>query len=193
MLSANFRERAEFLVIPLAKTMARLRISPNALTLLGFLSSLVAAYSFAASNLQAALYFLLISGFFDIMDGAVARVSSSVTRFGGFLDSVLDRYSDAVILLGIALYFADYYLLILLVLTGCLLVSYTRARAEKELQKCDVGIAERGERMLILMFATFLDAFGFASDAIFYSLILLAAITHFTVLQRVSYTYLALR
>lgn len=192
MLSAKFRERAEFLIIPVAKLVARLKISPNALTVLGFLSSGAAAYAIAAGDLQAAFYLLLLTGFFDVIDGAVARATNSVTRFGGFLDSVLDRYSDAIILLGIAIYFADYYLLILIVLVGSLLVSYTRARAEKELEKCDVGFAERGERMIILTVAAFLEGF-LAVDAIYYALILLAIITHLTVLQRVSYTYFALR
>jgi phosphatidylglycerophosphate synthase len=140
-------------------------------------------------SLAAALLFLLLTGFFDVMDGAVARVTRRVTRFGGFLDSLYDRYSDSAILLGLAVYLDQYYLLIFIVLVGSLMVSYSRSKAENYLQRCDVGIAERAERLIILAAATLVEALGFLprGKVFLAALVILAFLTHLTVLQRALY------
>jgi phosphatidylglycerophosphate synthase len=142
-----------------------------------------------------AFIFIFLTSFFDVIDGAVAKVTHNVTKLGGFLDSTIDRYSDSVILIGLALFLEDHYGLIFIVLVGSLLVSYTRARAEEFVPKCDIGIAERSERLIFLMIATFLAAYQFLNPLdIFYTiLIILAILTHFTVLQRIYYTYNLLR
>jgi phosphatidylglycerophosphate synthase len=145
---------------------------------------------YAKDNLIFASLALIISSIFDVADGAVARLNKQVSAFGGFFDSLSDRYSDAAVLIGIALYLEDHYLLVFVVLIGSYLVSYSRARAEMEIKKCDVGIGERAERLVILIVATIIQASNiFRSNAIYWALIVLALITHFTVLQRIWYTY----
>ncbi len=195
MLSSRFKSYSDLVIMPLATALARFGISPNALTILGFVGSALTAVAFAYTELGYALLFLLITSVLDAVDGAVARVANKTSNFGGFLDSVLDRYSDAFILLGLMLYLQKYYMLIFIVLAGSILVSYTRAKAELVIPKCNVGIAERAERLIILITATFLEAFKiFPGVDVFYAaLVLLAVLTHATVLHRSVYTYLSLK
>jgi phosphatidylglycerophosphate synthase len=158
-------------------------------TALGLVSSLLAALAFASRALPMAFLFLLLAALADLLDGAIAKASGRVTELGGFLDSVADRYSDSLILLGLILYMERYHLLIFIVLAGSLLVSYTRARAELLIPRCEVGLAERAERLLILLFATLLAALGIRGiDPFLWALVLLAILTHLTVLQRVLFT-----
>lgn len=190
MLSSRFKDRTSSLVNPLAKFLINIRLSPNTLTALGLVTSIGVAISLAKSSLMLALFFLLLTSFFDMMDGAVARVSNNITRFGGYLDSLFDRYADAVILLGLALYLDGYFVLIFIVLVGSLLVSYSRSRAEIFIPKCDVGIAERAERLIILILATVTEVSGVfpRGGAFLAALIIMAILTHLTVLQRALYT-----
>lgn len=194
MLS-KLRGYSDFVIVPVARILAGFGISPNALTVLGFIGSVLAAAAFAYRELNYALFFLLITSLLDALDGAVARAANKTSKFGGFFDSVLDRYSDAFILMGLMLYLQKHYILIFIVLIGSILVSYSRARAELVIPKCDVGIAERAERLIILIATTFLEAFRIfpGIDVFYVALILLAVLTHATVLHRMIYTYLSLR
>jgi archaetidylinositol phosphate synthase len=134
---------------------------------------------------------LLISGFFDALDGVLARVYGKVTLFGGFLDSLLDRYADSLVLTGIILgWLAEDSSLWLLgglgAVLGSLLVSYSRARAEAAGVKMEtVGLAERAERIIIIVLASFLTLFW--RDALRWSIVLLAVLTNLTVVQRIIY------
>lgn len=186
MLSARFRVYSDFFVVPIGRTFAKTGLNPNTLTLVGLLLSAGAAGAFACKNLAWALALLLFASLFDMLDGAVARASGKVTNFGGYLDSVTDRYSDALILIGLAMYMEAHYVLVMIVIVGSMLVSYSKAKAETLIEKCDVGLAERGERLILLIFATLM---ALAGRNIFYEvLLLLAVLTHLTVLQRVLYT-----
>lgn len=140
------------------------------------------------SGLIAAAGFLLISGFFDALDGVLARLYGEVTVFGGFLDSLLDRYADAFVFLGIILGWLTtnpaWMFWGFAALVGSLLVSYSRARAEAAGIKMEsVGVAERAERIIILAAASFLSLLWL--DALRWSVLLLAFLTNLTVLQRV--------
>jgi phosphatidylglycerophosphate synthase len=152
-------------------------------------------YSASAYNpysLVAAAGFLLISGFFDALDGVLARLYGEVTVFGGFIDSLLDRYADALVFLGIIVGWlitdSVWVLWGFVALVGSLLVSYSRARAEAAGTKLEsVGVAERAERIIILAVATLISAVPGWDDALRWSMILLAVLTNVTVLQRVIY------
>lgn len=178
------------LVIPFAKMIP---LSPNTLTLIGLLVSIAAAVMFARGDIFIGGLLILLSGIFDILDGAVARASNCMTPFGGVLDSICDRYADAVVFVGIIsgvlagnisqnpLMGIPLWFWCLLGLIGSYLVSYTRARAEGAGAKSvDVGIAERPERMLILVAGSLT---GFITLAIAAIVIL----THITIVQRVMY------
>lgn len=136
--------------------------------------------------LAAAPLLLLASGFCDALDGALARAYGATTVFGGFLDSLLDRYADAAVFSGIILGGLCDPFWGLAALTGSLLVSYARARAEAAGVKMEtVGIAERAERLILLATASFL---GFLwSKALWWGVVVLAFLANVTVLQRTIY------
>jgi len=170
---------------PLAKFLRRMGITPNHLTVAGLLVGLLSAYFIATQRALLGALFLLFSGFFDMMDGALARGERLESDFGGFLDSVMDRYVDVMILIALGLYGVNW-IYVALALSGALLVSYTRARAEKMIERCDVGIAERGERMLIILVGLLMDK---AEEAV----ILVAILAHLTAIHRIIYTWRSLR
>jgi phosphatidylglycerophosphate synthase len=130
-------------------------IDPNLLTVVGALVSLLAAAAFAAGWFVIGGVGILAGGFFDLVDGVVARHHGTTTRFGAFLDSTLDRLVDMALLLGIALHFArvgrsDVVLLAGVALIASVLVSYSKACAEHYVPEIKVGVLERGERVGLL-------------------------------------------
>jgi CDP-diacylglycerol--glycerol-3-phosphate 3-phosphatidyltransferase len=128
-----------------------------------------------------------LAGFFDILDGAMARNCNEASSFGSFLDSVIDRYSDLSLLVGLLIFYSRhgiilYQVLMGLSLMGTALVPYTRARAETIIPQCNVGIMERPERILLIFF-------GAAIPTIMPIVVwILAIFTNLTVIQRVLYT-----
>jgi phosphatidylglycerophosphate synthase len=150
-------------------------------------------YYFSFSNtplLVVAALLLLLSGFCDALDGVLARLYEDVTVFGGFMDSLLDRYADAIVLSGIVLAGFSSVSWGIATIMGTLLVSYARARAEAAGIKMEsIGLAERPERIVILALASLVTLAWFPT--LEWSIILLAILTNFTVLQRVIYFYRA--
>jgi len=192
-LLTKLKERIQLLMVGEAKLAYRFGLTPNQVSILGVLSALLSAYLYWSSQFDALLLppaalFLLISGFFDALDGVLARLYGEATVFGGFLDSLLDRYADAFVLIGIILGWLTNEALWLFsgltALLGSLLVSYSRARAEAADVKMEtVGIAERAERIIILVIASLLGLVWL--DALRWSVLLLAVLTNLTVVQRV--------
>ena len=181
MLSARL---GHFLDTPLRPVAKRIPFSPNTLTIIGFLITVLAAL-IIPYNIRLGGIVILIGGLFDMFDGIVARVGGKTTKFGAFLDSVLDRYSDAFLFLAIAWYLAgkgDHpgAFLSLGTLVGAFLISYTRARAEGLGESCHTGIMERPERIILLIFAT---VTGWIVPVLWIMLVL----THITVVQRIYY------
>jgi CDP-diacylglycerol--glycerol-3-phosphate 3-phosphatidyltransferase len=133
----------------------RRQLDPNALTVCGAFVSLAAAALFAFGHFAAGGLLMLLGGFFDLVDGVVARHWGRASRFGAFLDSTLDRFVDMVLLLGVCVHFAargdaGTVLLAGAALVASVLVSYAKARAESVLPRFDVGLFERGERVGVL-------------------------------------------
>lgn len=173
-------------------------LAPSQISALGILFAVVSGFSYwlagplspIASIRQTfmvlAPVFLLISGFCDALDGALARLYGETTTFGGFLDSLLDRYADSSIYLGLAVGGLCDTSWGIIALVGSLLVSYARARSEAAGVKMEtVGIAERAERILMIVFGSFAALIW--PDVLRWSIILLALLTNFTVLQRTAY------
>ncbi len=167
---------------PLTKKISEIGIKPNYITALALISGLVSAYFILSGKLIVASIFLILSGFFDALDGALARNEMLKTEFGGFLDSVMDRYVDSAVILSAGIY-SGQLLIASIAIIGALLVSYTRARAENIIEKCDVGFAERGERTFILII-------GLLFNYIFYALIAIAILSHLTAIHRIYHTYI---
>lgn len=154
--------------------------------------SFLSAYMFAMGNLAIAGALLVLSGFIDMIDGAVARNHSSSTKFGGVLDSTSDRIADAIILIGIIYGGFVNWLWGILALHASLSVSYVRARAEAEGISCNVGIAERAERMVILIAGAFLS-YIFNFNFLNYAVILVMLLGYLTVLQRIYHSWKQLK
>jgi CDP-diacylglycerol--glycerol-3-phosphate 3-phosphatidyltransferase len=138
------------------------KIHPNALTFIGLLINVGAAYLMAAGSFRWAAVVIIVAALFDMVDGRVARETGQVTKFGGFFDSVIDRYSDLALLVGLLVYYASinrffYVVLTAVVMTGCVMVSYTRARAECVIPLCKVGFMERPERIVLFIIGALFD------------------------------------
>ncbi len=176
----KMRPQVKILLDPLAE---KLNINPNIITIIGLLMSVVSAYMFATGSLLIGGIFIGLSGFVDIIDGAVARKHSSTTPFGGILDSTSDRFADAFILIGIIYGGFVYWIIGVLALHASLTVSYVRARAESEGIKCNVGIAERPERLVILMAGAFLG-YIFNPMIMGLAVVLVMILGYITVFQR---------
>jgi CDP-diacylglycerol--glycerol-3-phosphate 3-phosphatidyltransferase len=152
MIKEKFGDRLDGWLHAAIPFVFRRPINPNLLTVIGTLVSLVAAAAFASGAFAWAGVLVLAGGFFDLIDGVVGRHHGTSTRFGAFLDSTLDRLVDMALLLGIALYFArigrpDVVLLAGVALIATVLVSYSKACAERYVDEIKVGVLERGERI----------------------------------------------
>ena len=188
MVSSRLKEKFEGWVAPRVRILASAGLTPNALTLLGLAASLAAAFCYlnwriSDALLPAAAALVLISGLLDALDGVLARAVGGASAFGGFLDSVADRYSDAVVLSAVVVAGLCDPVWGLAAVVGSIMVSYARARAEAAgVGMASVGLAERAERMLLLAAVTF--AAYFRLDILRWGVLLLAALSHLTVLQR---------
>ena len=179
----------------IVRWLALSKIHPNALTFFGLLINIWAAWLFALAGTAAdpradfrwAGLVIIGAGLFDMVDGRVARATSQVTRFGGFFDSVVDRYSDLALFMGLLVYYArinrfGYIVLTAIVMTGSVMVSYTRARAENAIPKCKVGFLERPERIVLLII-------GALANRMAAVLWVLAVLSNWAVAQRIFYTW----
>jgi CDP-diacylglycerol--glycerol-3-phosphate 3-phosphatidyltransferase len=134
-------------------------INPNYLTVIGVSINIGCGLLFGFGHFFWAGVILIVANLFDMLDGQVARLSGRVTRFGGFLDSSLDRLSDMVVFLGLMVFYArdtQYHSTLNVFLAGAammgsVMVSYTSARAESLIPKCDVGFLRRPERVVLLI------------------------------------------
>lgn len=191
----KLKQRFQFWIASEAKVTHSIGLTPNHVSAVGMLFAISSALAYWNWQLHQILpvlapVFLLISGFCDALDGALARIYGETTIFGGFLDSLLDRYADAFVLCGIILGGLCHPFWGLAALTGSLLVSYVRAKAEaKEIKMEAVGITERAERILTIVIASFLSIVWL--EALSWGVIVLAVLANLTVLQRVIHFYKA--
>jgi CDP-diacylglycerol--glycerol-3-phosphate 3-phosphatidyltransferase len=178
----------------IVRMLALTRINPNILTLMGLAVNTYAAFLFGYANgeNQRRMFFyaglvIIGSGFFDLVDGRVARASNQVSRFGGFFDSVVDRYSDASLFFGLLVFYARgnrffYVVLTALVMISAIMVSYARARAESLIGTCRVGFMERPERLVLLIIGALFNVMAPV-------LWVIAVLSTITVIHRILYTW----
>src|ERR1700691_4091057 len=163
------------------------RIHPNVLTFLGLVINAWAAFLFAQGSFVWAGIVVIGAGLFDMVDGRVARATKQVTRFGGFFDSVLDRYSDLALFMGLLVYYASinrffYIVLTAIVMTGSVMISYTRARAENAIPKCKVGFLEPPERVVLIIIGALFNRMAPV-------LWVIAVLSNITVIHRMIFTW----
>jgi phosphatidylglycerophosphate synthase len=155
-LRSRFPEYVTAVTTPVGRGVARTGVSPNTLTTMGIVLTVVATWLVAVGEPVLGGWVLVAGGLMDLFDGAVARATDRATPFGSFYDSVSDRVSDGVILAGIAWWLRDnprLFLLAVVALVGAQITSYVRAKAEAIDLDCSVGIMERAERAILLMAA----------------------------------------
>jgi CDP-diacylglycerol--glycerol-3-phosphate 3-phosphatidyltransferase len=183
---------------PLTSWLVRRDVHPNLLTTLGFLVTSGSALAFHQHHARTAGLLILLGGFFDILDGRVARLSHLGSKFGAFYDSTLDRISEIAVYFGILSLYNDYRLelgdvgmiyLIMLAMAGSLMISYTRARAEALGLDCRVGLMQRAERVVLIGGAALF--FGEAWNGIVLKgvILVLAILTNITAFQRIVWVY----
>lgn len=173
--------------LPVAKIMARTGVTPNTLTAIGLVINLVSAVVIATGNFFAGGLLVLFSGLFDLIDGAVARYTGRVTRFGALFDSTTDRVSEGFLFFALVWFYLPQgktleVLLALAAAIGSFLISYIRARAEGLGMECKVGIFTRAERVAIIVL-------GLLFNQMFIALILLASLTFITVIERMVHVW----
>jgi CDP-diacylglycerol---glycerol-3-phosphate 3-phosphatidyltransferase len=174
-----------------------LGIHPNVLTLIGVLINVVAAIALGRGHFVLAGVIMIVANIFDFIDGKVAHITNTVSRFGAFWDSTLDRFSDIALFLGLIYLYAslrrtDYVMIAALAMMFSIMISYARARAESLIEKCKVGFMERPERIVLIWIGVFpspFPPFHFPMAAVLWVILILSI---FTVHNRIHYTYLVL-
>ena len=189
--SSGIKEKTQEILRPVAENVGSLGISPNVITVAGFVFSALSGLFLGLGNLMGGVILLSLSGACDVFDGILARTTKRVSKFGAFLDSFLDRYADFFPLAGL-IYLAhstgDELLLFgsLFSIVGSFATSYARARAESLGVECRIGILERPERVIILIAGLLLD---YPSETV----VLLALLSNLTAFQRLLCAFEELR
>jgi CDP-diacylglycerol--glycerol-3-phosphate 3-phosphatidyltransferase len=189
LLTQKIQDRFKSLLTPMIRILAKSGISPNTFTLTNVIVTSMAAAALILGQLRIGGCLILIGGLCDSIDGSLARYGGKATRFGALLDSAIDRYSEFVMFFGIIVYFMtmkDYRTSVVafLALSGSIMVSYSRARAESLGFEAKSGFMQRAERIV------FLGAGALFHPVLFkLSIWLVAIFANFTALQRIHHAY----
>lgn len=187
----KLKQRAQSWLAIGAQLFHHIGFTPNHVSIIGIILAVLSAVTYWQWEshpflIMLASLLMLVSGLFDSLDGALARIYCEMSTFGGFFDSLLDRYADSIILCGIILGGLTDIKWGLAALVGSMLVSYARARAESAGVKMEsVGLAERAERIVILTLISLMSYVWL--EAINWGILILAVITNVTVIQRAFY------
>lgn len=191
LVSNRVKEAARALLAPLVRLAQRLGVTPNKVTVAGFLVVVAAAVLIGTGQLLVGAIVLVSGSLLDAVDGALARATGGATAFGSFLDSTLDRAAEAILYGGIAAYYLSSsadpigpVLLALAALSGSFMVSYTRARAEGIGVSASVGLAPRTERLVLIVAGLSLAGLGF-SIGLIGAIGIVAALSAATTIQRI--------
>jgi CDP-diacylglycerol--glycerol-3-phosphate 3-phosphatidyltransferase len=185
MFTARFQAWVRAGARRLVPVLQRAHLTPNVLTIIGLMVCAVSAFLVANGYLLAGGIVLLVASMFDILDGALARVAGKIYRYGAFLDSTIDRYAEAFTYIALLWYFLFRVhhtlepMLVIFALTGSLLVSYVRARAQSLGFTCDGGVLARPERVVITVIGLIV------SPLLVWALWILAVLTNVTAIQRI--------
>lgn len=187
MLGKYLKAIVNSILRPLARFFIRLGFNPDWVTMLGLVMNLGATAAFAQGYLRLGAGIMLLAGVCDILDGQVAREGRKETKFGALLDSTADRYSEIFLYFGIGAYLIrqDEWILsgiLFFALTGSLMVSYVRARAEGLGEDCKVGVMQRPERIVALALGGL-----FGHNGLAFVLVVLAVTTNYTVVERLTH------
>ena len=187
-LLGKFRVKYEAAMQPIGSRLGKIGLRPNTITTLSLLVSILAGGAYLIKSPILGALGLALAGFIDMLDGAVARATRSSSKFGAVYDHVLDRYAEFAVLLGIGLGGFVEWPWIVFALFGMVMASYTRAKAESigGLSNCTVGIAERQEKIILLLIGSVLQPF--VGVALTFCAVAVGLLSHVTVVQRLHYT-----
>lgn len=197
-LPAWLRDGFVALMRPLPNFLIRRRVHPNVVTTFGFLVTISAGIAYFLGHVRIGGFLVLLGGLFDILDGQVARGTGLASAFGSFYDSTLDRISEIVVFLGIfSLYGGGHpdfphpwmVYVVAAAMAGSLMVSYTRARAESLGLDCKVGLMQRPERVVLIGVSSTLFGGAWEGAGLTLVLLIMAALTNFTTVQRIVWVY----
>lgn len=165
MFDGKFRQSVDVGMAPVGRWLVRIGFTADVLTFSGLVFALATAWMIAIGQFWWAILLLTLTGFHDLLDGAVAKASERASQRGNFFDSVTDRVGDALLMGGVAYYLTDHHrgqlvLLPLAILTMTFLISYERSKAESLGLVAKGGLMERAERMILL-------GVGLVSTAVF--------------------------
>jgi len=181
------------LEIKIAKSISFLPISPNQYTLISIIFALISFYFLLKQNFLLVIFFFLIAGFLDFIDGAVARYKNIATKVGAYLDTICDRYVEGILLLGLIFLplpriFLPGFAWVFLILFGTFLTTYAKAAAkEKEIVEKELkgGFLSRGERIILFFLVLILGIVDPSFVWMTELLILIAFAINLTALQRI--------
>jgi CDP-diacylglycerol--glycerol-3-phosphate 3-phosphatidyltransferase len=187
--SESLRPKAAKILQPIGRALIRLHITANMLTFFGVVLAAIVGVLVATGNLFWGGVFLILSAPMDALDGTVARLTGTKSKFGAFWDSTLDRYSESLVLLGVLIYglSKDNALIVVLAFVtvfGSILVSYARSRAETLGIDCKVGIMTRLERVVVTILMLLLNPL-YPDVPVLIGLGLMAIFTNVTVIMRI--------
>lgn len=185
----KLREKYQKIIAPIGRVLSKTAISPNMISLLSLFTSVLSSYAYVIGRPFEGALIIVLVGILDMLDGAIARASNRVTRFGATFDHVIDRYAEFFIIFGIILGQYVEWTWGMFSLFSMIMASFTRAKAESigGLKSCTVGIAERQEKLIIIIGASFLTPLF--SNILQYSIILVGLLSSVTVVQRLAYTW----
>lgn len=196
-MSNLLRQRAQASLNVIARWLGSIGLTPNALTIIGFLMMCGVGAVLALGNFALGGALIVVAGIFDALDGTLARLTNRVTQFGAFLDSTTDRFAEGALFFGMlyaylqrGMTFVAY--LVFFALLGSLMVSYTRARAEGIGVQCQEGMLTRFERIALVVIGLIATAF-FGDAPLLIVLGLLAVFANVTAVQRMWLVYHATR
>lgn len=191
MLKKKFGDSVERLFLSLPVNYSSIKINPNYITTLGVIISFITFLLLWGGRFKTAGIFIIVAGLCDLLDGLIARSTFKTSHFGAFLDSTFDRISDSLIFAGLIVYYARHRetwnaVLGSFAMIVSVTIPYAKARAENFIEKCDVGILERLERLIILVIGLI---FNFKTAALY--IIIFAGII--TIAERIMHTYFELQ
>ncbi|MBB5873034.1 CDP-diacylglycerol--glycerol-3-phosphate 3-phosphatidyltransferase [Allocatelliglobosispora scoriae] len=186
IFSVSIKAATAKLLDPIGRALLRVGVSPNAVTVAGTIGVLAGSYVAARGHLVWAVVVVTLSALTDVMDGSMARLRGTSSRFGAVLDSTMDRVADGAVFVGLAYLYRDEvptFLAVMVCLVAGQVVSYVKARAEGLGMSCNVGLVERAERLILVGVGALMTGFGLAWG-LPAALWVLAAGSIFTVFQR---------
>lgn len=192
MITTKYKPFFTKLVTPLARAVARTGISPTALTLIGStLSASICVWFMFSHAVVPFCLAVTAAGCIDVLDGAVARATGRVTKFGAYLDAMCDRYIDGFVAISTA-WVTGYWLLIMTGFAGALIISYAKARAAMEIPVSNQewpDLMERGDRSLMFLGSLFVSGLvpwkPLGHDLFWWALVVMVPLVHFTAIQRI--------